>query len=110
MLLPSDTTKASVYRLYAASSEELRKKTGNFVRYFGYREFCRLWNEVTPYIRTMLPAEDICQVCQENAAKIMQSANCTENEKRDLLLLAQHLELAKKQRYYYKQVEKAKKM
>jgi len=37
--------------------------------------------EVVPYIRTMPPAEDICHICQENAVRIMQSANYTEDEK-----------------------------
>ena len=64
-------------------TEELQKTSGKFVRCFGYREFCRLWSEVVPFIRTMPPAEDIhaCLICQENATRIMQSANCSEDEK-----------------------------
>ena len=110
MLLPSDTTKASVYRKYVTSTKELHNNSGKFVRCFGYREFCRLWSEVVPFIRTMPPAEDICQICQENATRVMQSANCSEEEKRGILLAAeQHLKCAKLQRaYYQKQVQKSK--
>ena len=110
MLLPSDTTKASVYREYESACKQLRDDSGRSVRCFGYREFCRVWSEVLPYIRTMPPAEDICHVCQENAAKIMQSANQTESEKKKLLVTAeQHLEKAKLQRdYYRKQVDSSK--
>ena len=110
MLLPSETTKASVYREYASCSEELRKTSGELIRYFGYREFCRLWREVVPYIRTMPPAEDICHVCQANAVRIMQSANYTEDEKKKTLVTAEeHLGCAKKQRCYYrKQVDESK--
>ncbi len=36
MLLPSVTTKASVYREYVSRSEDIRKTSGEFVRYFGY--------------------------------------------------------------------------
>lgn len=96
MLLPSDTTKATVYRNYATCIEELQKSSGEFVRCFGYREFCRLWSEVVPFIRTMPPAEDICHICQGNATRIMQSANMTEDEKREILLMAEeHLKKTK---------------
>ena len=59
MLLPFDTNKASVYRKYVTSTKELHNNSGKFVRCFGYREFCRLWSEVVPFIRTMPPAEDM---------------------------------------------------
>ena len=50
MLLPSDTTKASVPRNYVACSEQFQSESNEFVRTFGYREFCRLWSEVVSYI------------------------------------------------------------
>lgn len=110
MLLPSDTTKASIHRQYVTCTHNLEQISGEVVRCFGYREFCRLWQEVIPYIRTMTPAEDICHVCQENATAILQSANSTKDKKREVLSLAQiYLENAKKQRAYYrKQVQESK--
>lgn len=99
MLLPTNVSKASLHRAYVKSSEELEQTT---VRTFGYREFCRLWSEVVPYIRSMPPADDLCFTCQSNSTLIMKSANLSEDEKTKRLLSAQkHLELAKKQRHYY---------
>ena len=111
MLLPSDTNKASVYREYVSCTKDVQKSSSEYIRCFGYREFCRLWSEVVPYIRTMPPAEDICHVCQQNASQLLLSANHTEDEKRKILLSAQeHLNYAKKQRgYYRKQIEESKK-
>ena len=110
MLLPSDTTKASVHREYEACCKKVEEDSGKPVRCFGYREFCRVWSEVVPYIRTMPPAEDICPVCQENAARIMGSANQSEDDKKQLLSTAdEHLAKAKIQREHYrKQVESSK--
>ncbi len=73
MLLPSDTTKALVHRYYVSSiaDAELQQSVNSpAIRCFGYREFCRLWSEVIPYIRVMPPAEDICNICQVNATRI----------------------------------------
>ena len=103
MLLPTNVSKASVHRDYVKSSEELQQTSDTPVRTFGYREFCRLWSEVVPFIRSMPPADDLCFTCQNNSTLIMKSANQSEDEKTKRLLMAQeHLELAKRQRYYYK--------
>ena len=86
------------------SSEELKLTSDTPVRTFGYREFCRLWFEVVPFIRSMPPADDLCFTCQNNSTSIMKSANLSEDEKTKRLLLAQeHLEVAKRQRLYYNQ-------
>ena len=50
MLLPFDTTKASVHRKYVTCTEELQKTSGKFVHCFGYREFCRLWSSSSIYM------------------------------------------------------------
>ena len=71
------------------------------MRCFGYREFCRLWSEVVPFICTMPPAEDICHICQENATQIMQSANCGEDEKGTFYWQRKSISSAKKQRCHY---------
>lgn len=102
MLLPTSVSKASVHRDYVAASKALQETRVMSVRIFGYREFCRLWSEVVPYIRVMPPADDLCLVCQDNATLIMKSANLSEEEKTRLVMTQQHLESAKKQRHYYK--------
>ena len=103
MVLPTNVSKASVHRNYVKSSEELQQTSDTPVRTFGYREFCRLWSEVVPFIRSMPPADDLCFTCHNNSTLIMKSANQSEDEKTKRLLMAQeHLYLAKRQRYYYK--------
>ena len=102
MLLPTHFTKASVYREYTEATEAAS------IRCFGYREFCRLWAEVIPYIRVLPPADDLCHVCPENTTLILKSANLSEDEKTERLLAAQHhLECAKVQRNYYRKCVKS---
>ena len=104
MLLPTNVSKASVHRDYVASCKALEEFSEQSIRIFGYREFCRLWSEVVPYIRVMPPADDLCHVCQNNTTLIMKSANLSEDEKKERLLEAQqHLDCAKKQRSYYRE-------
>ena len=55
MLLPSNVTKRFVYDDYCTASQELTNPEGEQIRIFGYREFCRLWAELVPYIAVMLP-------------------------------------------------------
>ena len=99
-LLPSDTTKASVHRNYVSRSKQFQSESNEPIRTFGYREFCRLWPEVVPYIRVMPPAEDICHICQENATRILQCSNLSEDEKSKNHLEAQeHPKHVKDQRY-----------
>ena len=50
MLLPSNVTKRLVYNDYCTASQEMTNPEGGQIRIFGYREFCRLWAEVVPYI------------------------------------------------------------
>lgn len=45
--------------------------------------------EVVPYI-CIIPADDLCQVCQENASLILRAANLSEDEKMQRLIDAQH--------------------
>ena len=110
MLLPSDVSKASVHREYVNATKKLEEESQKPVRSFGYREFCRVWSEVVPYIRVMPPADDLCPTCQDNASLILKSANLSEDEKSQRLQTAEkHLQCAKKQRNYYrKQVQSSK--
>jgi hypothetical protein len=104
MLLPTSISKASVHRNYVTASNALEKSSGKSVRTFGYREFCRLWSEIVPYIRVMPPADDLCHICQSNNTLIMESANLSEDDKKERLLIAQHhLDCAKTQRHYYRE-------
>ena len=108
MLLPTDSSKASVHREYVTASKELEKRLKQPVRCYRYREFCRVWLEVVPYIRVMPPASDLCALCQENATLILKSANLSEDEKTKLLTDAQeHLKFAKLQRAYYNECVKS---
>ena len=103
MLLPSDVTKRKVYNEYSDASEDLCNPQGEPVRIFGYREFCRLWAEVVPYISVMLPSSDLCLICQQNVNAIMRSANLPENVKSQHLKEAEaHLAQAKLERQYYR--------
>ena len=58
---------------------------------------------MVPFIRSMPPADDLCHTCQQNSTSIMKSANLSEDEKTERLLLAQeHLNCAKRERHYYR--------
>ena len=104
MLLPTNASKASVHREYLIASEEFQKTSSVKVRIFCYREFCRLWSEVVPFIKSMPPADDLCHTCQQNSTSIMKSTNLSEVEKTGRLLLAQeHLNCAKRERHYYRE-------
>ena len=108
MLLPTDSSKASVHREYVTASKELEKRLKQPVRCYRYREFCQVWLEVVPYIRVMPPASDLCALCPENATLILKSANLSEDEKTKLLTDAQeHLKSAKLQRAYYNECVKS---
>ena len=57
MKLPSDVSKATVYRDYVTASETLRE-SGEDVRVISYRQFHRLWQELVPFVTTMNPSSD----------------------------------------------------
>ena len=81
MLLPTSVSKALVYSDYVSASKSIQETQASSLRIYGYREFCRLWSEVVPYIRVIPSADDLCLVCQDNTALIMKSANVSEDEK-----------------------------
>ena len=98
MKLPSDVTKASVYSAYCHGLEVLNRE----IRILSYRQFCRLWQELIPYVTTMKPSSDLCIVCQENVATIMRSSNMPEDQKSEKLKAAEeHLKHAKEERTEY---------
>jgi hypothetical protein len=98
MKLPSDVTKASVYSAYCHGLEMLNTET----RILSYRQFCRLWQKLIPYVTTMKPSSDLCMVCQENVAAIMRSSNMPDDHKSEKLKAAEeHLKRAKEERTEY---------
>ena len=100
MKLPSDVSKATVYRDYVTASKALQD-TGE-VRIILYRQLRRLWQELVPFMTTMKPSGDLCFVCQENVTAIMRSTNLPEDEKSENLKSAEeHLIIAKDERRAY---------
>lgn len=96
MLLPSDITKAFVYRQFKAACEA--KSVTPVCR----RTFENLWHSLCPYIAVMKPASDLCSVCQENVNLLLRSANLPDAVKSVRLVNAEkHLQLAKCQRSDY---------
>lgn len=109
MKLPSDVSKATVYRDYVTASEALRDE-GEEVRIISYRQFRRLWQELVPFVTTMNPSSDLCFVCQENVAAIMRSTNLPEDEKSEKLKSAEeHLTIAKEERKAYNEKKETSK-
>ena len=103
-------SKASVYTEYVTASKVLEESLKQPVSCYGYREFCRLWSEVVPYIRVMPPASNLCPICQDNATLILQSANLSEDDKTKLHVEARdHPKSAKLQRAYYNESVKSSK-
>ncbi|KAI4455778.1 hypothetical protein MML48_9g00002263 [Holotrichia oblita] len=57
MKLPSNETRSSVYRKYIASLQDDDPKMSN-------RSFRRIWAKYVPYVTTMKPANDLCDICR----------------------------------------------
>ena len=109
MLLPTDASKASVYREYVTASKVLEESLKQPVRCYRYRGFCRLWAQVVPYIRVMPPASDLCPICQDSATLTLQSANLSEDKTKLHVEAQDHLKSAKLQRAYYNESVKSSK-
>lgn len=97
VILPSDMSKAYLYRRYAEACEE----SGHY--HFLRRKFEELWHELRPYVVTNKPATDLCLTCQVNNDKITKSFALSEEEKEELhLTAAQHLSHARSERHNYR--------
>ena len=97
MLLPSDTTRALVHKLYLEAAEE------SGYRSVSYSKFTQLWAELCPHINVMKPSSDLCPLCQQNMTRLCRSSNLTEEEKsKRLQQFQKHLDSAKLQRQDYK--------
>lgn len=83
LLLPSDMSKRSVYRLYVKACSDDSKP------HISWAKFHSLWSELVPDISTIKPATDLCFKCQQNTNMIVKSANLPEDEKSEQLKVAE---------------------
>ena len=98
MMLPSDVTKANLWRTYTRACGDISSKA------VGLTKFKNIWKLYLPHIAVMKISSDLCDTCQQNNNLIMKSVNCTEDEKSACLKQQEnHLALAKECRAYYKQ-------
>ena len=79
-LLPSNMSKASVWRSYRTA---LKDKAD--IKPVGYSKFVDLWNQLTPHVLIMRPMSDLCFTCQHNNTQIIRSANLPQNTKTALV-------------------------
>ena len=98
MMLPSDVTKANLWRKYVRACADSSSKA------VGLTKFKNIWKLYLPHIAVMKVSSDLCDTCQQNNNLIMKAVNCTEEEKSARLKQQEnHLVLAKVCGAYYKQ-------
>ena len=68
-LLPSSTSKRCIWKLYKEAMGEEESRAA------AYRTFCRLWQQLLPYLVLMKPMTDLCWVCQKNSTAILRAVN-----------------------------------
>jgi hypothetical protein len=96
MMLPSDTTKAEIWKKYVDSCAPS-------VKPIALSSFKRIWIKYLPHIAVVSIASDLCETCQNNNNLIIKSVNCSEEEKNERLKAQEkHLNLAKECRDYYR--------
>lgn len=77
-LLPSSTTKRSIWDLYIESASK------GLLKHVAYSTFTQMWRDLLPNILIMKPMSDLCWLCQQNSTAILRSANKPEEEKSDV--------------------------
>lgn len=77
-LLPTQTTKRSVWMSYVKSCATLT------FRLASYRTFCRVWLKYKPVIVITTPKSDLCWTCQKNTMAISASMNKSPSEKMEV--------------------------
>ncbi|XP_071056005.1 uncharacterized protein [Onthophagus taurus] len=96
MKLPSNETNSSVYRKYIASLQDDEPKMSN-------RSFRTIWAKYIPYVTTMKPADDLCDICRGNTLSIALTKNIPDIEREQKLnQFLEHLHRARNQRAHYK--------
>jgi hypothetical protein len=96
MKLPTNITKIAVYRRYIDSIENDPSKK------ISERSFYELWRDACPYIETMKPLSDLCDMCRENSIHITAAKNADQREER-LNNALRHLQRAKVQWSFYQE-------
>ena len=97
-LLPTNVTKKTVYEEYQTSCAV------SSYRCVKLRTFRKLWQQLCPHIRTMMPASDLCWTCQSATYKIQNAAN-RDIEKREVLdQLREHHELVNQEREHFQNI------
>ncbi len=66
-----------------------------------YRTFCRLWQQLLPYLVLMKPMTDLCWVCQKNSTAVLRAVNDPESPS-TLKAFEDHLTLVQLERSYYR--------
>ena len=84
-LLPSSTTKRSVWELYHLSVGQVAGACA-----VCYSLFCSLWLQLTPQVVITKPMSDLCWTCQQNSTLIMRSQNRPVEEKSEVNMLYTH--------------------
>ena len=96
LLLPTDLTKAKVFRMYLDSCASSQTTP------VGRTKFYTVWTSLRPYVCTMKPADDLCLECQTLCKSMTNSGHLSEQEKHDrLTAYIHHLEEVKKERQNY---------
>ena len=104
-LLPSNYTKASVWRLYTAAMETAGERA---VKVDSFR---KLWRTLVPYIVKTRPMTDLCWICQKNNSAIYRSANVSDENKSERVRHQQaHLEKVVRERSLYQDMVRASKI
>lgn len=68
------------------------------------RSFTNNWRTYCPYIDTLKPSSDLCDVCQKNINAITKTQNTNETARTEKLQFAiDHFAQAKKQREFYQE-------
>ena len=96
LLLPTDLTKAKVFRMYLDSCASQQTKP------VGRTKFHTVWTSLRPYVCTMKPADDLCLECQTLCKSMTNTGHLSEEQKEERVkAYTDHLDEAKQERQNY---------
>ncbi len=96
ILLPTEKNYTRVYEDFVTTSRELDSN----ISVISYKSFVRLWKSLTPHIKFMTSATDLCDVCEILKKKIQYAKNPDEKSKIGLDLKNHKNEVEKEWQYY----------